>query len=161
MNIVFLLYSFIQKSYAHYPNQAPNTSSVSLAISLGPVMNQSELENGYSFSGGFYTDIPLLETFHITPSTTIYRFNEFSQTNVSLSFKFLVPMQRFDLMTGLTAGLTSSKTIFPHVGFFGGITFPLISNLSWFVSANYLYQFDASTMHNISVNTGPLFRFYR
>src|SRR5688572_568718 len=47
-----------------------------------------------AFSWGFYTDIPLISTFHITPSTIVYRIDPeagggVSATDVSLNFKFM------------------------------------------------------------------------
>ena len=161
MNIfLFALFS-TEQAHAHYPRRNPNASGVALGVSTGPVINLSDKHSEISFSGGFYTDIPLIDTFHITPSTTIYRYKDLSKTDISLSFKFLIPLNNLQLMGGISAGLTSTNNLYPHVGIFAGSSFHVVSNLGWFVNVNYLHQFDDPVVHNVSVTTGPLFRFSR
>ncbi|MEC7988126.1 MAG: hypothetical protein VX278_23370 [Myxococcota bacterium] len=69
------LFVYSTDAAAHFPRQGGNVASpVGLGITSGTVVSTTYRDADYSFSGGFYTDIPLLETFHITPSTTVYRY---------------------------------------------------------------------------------------
>jgi len=153
-----LLILFCSIASAHYPS---NRHGVGLGITTGPVMNSTPEGSEISFSGGFYTNIPLIETFHITPSTTVYRYNGNSTTDISLGFTFIVPLNRYSLMGGIKSGITSDSTLVPHVGLFGGGTFSLVSNIDWFIQGIYLYQFHKTARNSVSVVTGPLFRFSR
>ena len=83
---------FPTAAQAHFPRNAGRglDAPVGLGITSGTVVSTSERDSQFSFSGGFYTDIPLLETFNITPSTTVYRYKGESATDISLNFKFIV-----------------------------------------------------------------------
>ena len=161
MTLLLVLTSLSTTAKAHFPPRNTPGSSVALGITTGPMLNTSSRGTEASFSGGFYTDIPLLDTFHITPSTTVYRTNNQSQTDISINFKFVVPANKFRIMTGISAGLTSNDTLIPHVGVFGGASFHFVSNLDWFVNVSYLHQFSQPTSHSVGITTGPLFRFSR
>ena len=55
-----------QNAYAHFPRQGQGVNSpVGLGLTSGTVVSTTDRASYFSFSGGFYTDIPLLETFHI------------------------------------------------------------------------------------------------
>ena len=158
LSLALLLVS--PSAYAHFPRQGSSwTSPVGLGITSGTVVSTSYRDSYFSFSGGFYTDIPLLETFHITPSTTVYRYKGESATDISLNFKFIVPLEQWEAMGGITAGLTSTDSLVPHVGVFGGVAYNFVSNLDWFVNVGYNHVFLNSASHNVSISTGPLFRF--
>ena len=157
MTLLYLISSF-SSSYAH-PNRNPPVSGVALGVTTGPMFNSSTRGTVFSFTGGFYTDIPLLDTFYFTPSTTIYRYRSWLDLDLSLSFKFVVPVEKIRFMGGISAGLTSSETLLPHVGVFGGASFHFMNNLDWFINTNYLHQFDQPTTHSIAITTGPLFIF--
>ena len=161
MTFLLFLSSFSSIAQAHFPPRNSQGSSVALGITTGPILNTSTRGTEASFSGGFYTDIPLLDTFHITPSTTVYRYNNQSQTDISINFKFVVPANKFKFMGGVTTGLTSNDALVPHVGVFGGASFQFVSNLDWFVNVAYLHQFSQPTSHSVGITTGPLFRFSR
>ena len=45
-----------------------------------------------SFAYGFYVDIPLISTFHITPSSELYKFADQNATDFDLAFKFIIPL---------------------------------------------------------------------
>ena len=150
---------FSSTAQAHPNNYNGRSNPVGLGITAGGMMQNNSATSDISFSGGFYTDIPLLSTFHITPSTTIYRYNGSSTTDVSLNFKFIVPLEKWEAMGGITSGMTSGETLVPHMGAFGGCTYNFVSNLDWFVSAGYNYVFWDDPSHNVTFSTGPLFRF--
>ena len=82
-------------------------------------------------------------------------------TDVSLSFKFIVPLDRVKAAGGITTGLTSTDSLVPHVGVFGGGSYHVVSNLDWFVNVGYNYVFHDDPTNNFYVSTGPLFRFGR
>ena len=121
-----------KNAQAHQYN--PNNS---VGLGLGAGVQLPSAENPYraSEAWGFFTDIPLLETFHVSPSTMVYRLNPKdgspgkSATDISMNFKFIVPIKRVDFMAGVTAGITSTDELKPHVGIIGGTSFNLVSNL--------------------------------
>src|SRR5215467_2034836 len=83
------------------------------------------------FNWGFFVDIPLLYTFHITPSTLVYKMTDNNAANmgayttqatdVSLNFKFIIPVGPIAPFAGVTAGLTSTQHIDPHAGVLAGV----------------------------------------
>lgn len=149
------------------PAQA-QTRSVGLGIGAGVALpNISDIPTDPSFSWGFYTDIPIISTFHITPSTIVYRIDPESSagasaTDVSLNFKFVVPLGPLDLFAGVTAGVTSTNDLDPHVGGLVGGSLNLVSNLDVFVNVNYRLVLEDGNAGNIGtwhIFAGPLFRF--
>lgn len=139
---------------------------IGLGAALGvAVPSRGELSLDPAFAWGFYTDIPLLDTFAITPSTVLYRVDPESgqgaaATDVSLTFKFMIPIGPVEPYAGLTAGVTSSDTLNPHVGGVLGLSINLISNLDVFAQANYrLTIAEGANIGTWHVFVGPLFRF--
>lgn len=140
---------------------------VGLGIAAGVALpnGPGALEIDPAFAWGFYTDIPLVSTFHITPSTTVYRLDPAGQpgdsaTDVSLNFKFVVPLGIIEPFAGITAGVTSAQKLEPHVGGLLGLSINLISNLDVFASLNYrLLIRDGGNVGTWYIFAGPLFRF--
>ena len=141
--------------------------SVGLGLSLGAAFPQGSTESisstdwKTSFNWGFYVNIPLVYTFHLTPSSELYKLNDANATDMSIAFKFIVPLARLDLYAGFVPGLTAvSDLIAPHVGVLAGVSFPLISNLEIFVQAKYNFLFEGGrNMRILHANVGLLFNF--
>ncbi|HUI72574.1 MAG TPA: hypothetical protein VL354_18785, partial [Spirochaetia bacterium] len=110
---------------------------------------------------GFYVDIPLIYTFHITPSAELYKLQDQNTTDIDLAFKFFVPLSGFAIYAGFAPGLTAVTTILdPHIGVLAGATFQLVSNLDAFVQAKYNIVFDGGQYVQIfHANAGILFKF--
>jgi hypothetical protein len=118
-----------------------------------------------AFNWGFYTDIPLLSTFHITPSTMLYNLatpiGVQAATDVSLNFKFMIPIGPLDLFAAATVGVTSRDRIDPHVGGLAGASINIISNIDLFVQLGYkIVIADGGNIKDFQASAGPLFRFY-
>jgi hypothetical protein len=145
----------------------PSATSVGLGFSFGaafPVGSTTNIPNvdgGPSFNWGFYVNIPLISTFHIAPSSELYKFDTQNATDIDLAFKFIVPLGDFDVYAGLSPGLTTvTDVLAPHVGLLGGAAFRLISNLDAFVQAKYAILFEGSrNMGVFHLNAGVLFAF--
>jgi hypothetical protein len=143
----------------------PSATSVGLGFFLGAALPQGSTTDipsaGTSFDWGFYVNIPLISTFHIAPSTELYKFGNQNATDVDLAFKFIVPLADFDLYAGLSPGLTTVADVMaPHVGVLGGAAFRLISNLDAFVQARYNVLFEGNrNMGIFHLNAGILFAF--
>jgi hypothetical protein len=141
--------------------------SVGLGISTGVTFPQGDTPSISStdwktaLNWGFYVNIPLIYTFHITPSSELYKFDDQNATDMAIAFKFIVPFSRFDFYVGFVPGLTAvgSVTAF-HVGFLFGGNFPLVSNLDFFVQGKYKFLFEeGENLRVLHVNVGILFNF--
>jgi hypothetical protein len=144
----------------------PSATSVGLGFSFGAAFPQGSTANipsgaGPSFNWGFYVNIPLISTFHITPSSELYKFGSQNAPDVDLAFKFIVPLEGFDIYAGLSPGLTTEADVLaPHVGLLGGAAFRLVSNLDAFVQAKYNVLFEGSrNMGIFHLNAGIIFAF--
>jgi hypothetical protein len=153
-------------SFVVLPLSAQGKGNASLGISLGAAIPGAATANVpsdglMSFNWGFYVNLPLLETFHLTPSSELYKFGNQNATDFDMAFKFIVPLQSFALYVGLSPGLTAvSALIAPHIGVLGGASFNLVSNLDAFVQAKYDFIFDGNQNTNVlHVNGGVLFNF--
>jgi hypothetical protein len=139
--------------------------SVGLGVSIGaalPYGNTQDIGNSdgtLSFDWGFYVDIPLLDTFKLSPSAELYKLSSQNATDFDLAFKFVVPLHTFDLSLGFAPGLTAVKNItVPHLGILAGSSFKLVSNLSVLVQAKYDFIFEGGeNMSALHLNTGILF----
>ena len=144
-----------------------SASSVGLGVAAGLAFPQgstvgiASTDWQTSFNWGFYVNIPLISTFHLTPSAELYRFEDQNATDFDLAFKFIVPLPRFDLYAGLVPGLTAVGAVTaPHVGILGGGAFRLVANLDMFVQAKYMWLFEGGgNLRVLHVNTGILFVF--
>jgi hypothetical protein len=144
-----------------------SASSVGLGVAVGLAFPQGSTDNiastdwQTSFNWGFYVNIPIISTLHLTPSSELYRLNDVNATDFSLAFKFIVPLPRFDLYVGLVPGLTAvgSRTA-PNVGILAGGSFRLVGNLDLFVQGKYDWIFESGdNLRVLHVNTGILFLF--
>ena len=141
--------------------------SVGLGISVGAVFPQGNTDSisstdwKTSLNWGFYVNIPLIYTFHLTPSSELYKFDGQNATDMSIAFKFIVPLSRFDLYAGFVPGLTAVTDVTaPHVGVLVGGNFPLISNLDVFIQGKYKFLFEGGdNLRVLHANVGVLFNF--
>jgi len=135
--------------------------SVGLALPQGSTVNIPNTSGLPSFNWGFYVDIPLISTFHITPSSELYQFQATNATDVDIAFKFIVPISSIDIFAGLAPGLTAvGQVLDAHVGILGGASLRLVSNLSAFAQAKYTVIFDGNeNVQVFHVNAGILFAF--
>ena len=145
-------------------------SSVGLGVSIGvsfPEGKETEevpVEDwAASFNWGFYVNIPLIYTFHITPMAELYKFGNQNATDIALGFKFIIPAWVLDLYIGFVPGLTTvGEVTAPHVGGVAGCAFNLFSNLDLFIEAKYKVMFNLEEDTNITVlhaNAGILYHF--
>ena len=141
-------------------------SGVGLGFSVGgamPTGNPAGIPASglVSFDYGFYVDIPLISTFHITPSSELYRFADQNVTDFDLAFKFIIPLASMDIFAGIVPGLTAvSSTLDLHLGALVGASFTLVSNLSAFVQGKWDFLFDpAQNVSVFHVTAGILFAF--
>src|SRR5271157_298404 len=135
--------------------------SLGAALAEGSTPNIPSSDGSTSFNWGFYVDIPLLYTFHITPSSELYRLQDQNATDIDLAFKFIVPLSGFAIYAGFTPGLTAvSNVMDPHVGILAGATFQLVSNLDVFFQGKYNIVFDGGqNLQIVHANAGILFKF--
>jgi hypothetical protein len=132
------------------------------------VVTGAENISKVAFNWGFYTDIPLLSTFHLTPSTLLYHLTpdtpgarDIPATDVSLSFKFMIPLGPVEPFAGVTAGVTSTDHLDPHVGLLGGVSVNILANIDIFAQVSYkLILADGGNIKNFQAFAGPLFRFW-
>jgi len=141
--------------------------SVGLGISAGVTLPQGDTAGipstdwKMALNWGFYVNIPLIYTFHLTPSSELYKFEDQNATDMSIAFKFIVPLYRFDLYAGFVPGLTTvGETKAFHVGLLVGGNFPLVSNLDFFVQGKYKWLFEGGeNLRVLHANVGILFNF--
>jgi hypothetical protein len=141
--------------------------SVGLGVAIGMAFPQGDTAKiastdwQPSLNWGFYVNIPIISTLHLTPSSELYKFDSQSATDMSLAFKFIVPLSRFDLYAGFVPGLTAvGSVVAPHVGILGGFAMPLVSNLDLFVQGKYKWVFQgAENLRVFHMNAGVLFNF--
>ena len=132
-----------------------------LAFPSGATAEVPNPDNDASFNWGFFVNIPIISTLHLTPSAELYRLGGTNATDFDLAVKLIVPLQRFDLYAGLVPGLTAvSDVTAPHVGVLGGASFPLVGNLDLYVQAKYNWIFQGGqNLRVLHANTGILFIF--
>jgi|GEM_PF-1191961 len=113
---------------------------------------------------GFFVDLPLTSTFYISPETVFYRYNIISGgdsdgdygsgiTDLSLNFKFIVPLGKSKLSFAMRGGATNgirSESGFPmtvHFGFSAGYMYNFISNLAF--TTKVMWTFMPSEQGNL------------
>lgn len=118
-----------------------------------------------TFAWGFFVDLPLISHFYVTPSAILYELDPrdaggTAAADVSMSFKFGLPIDAFELYAALTTGLTSADEIDVHFGGLGGASFQLLDNLDVFVQVTYrVILADVGNVQNLQAFVGPSFRF--
>jgi len=144
-----------------------SATSVGLGVAVGLAFPQGSTDAitstdwQASFNWGFYVNLPIISTLHLTPSAELYRLDGANATDFSLAFKFIVPLTRFDLYVGLVPGLTAvgSQTA-PNLGLLAGGSFRLVGNLDLFVQGKYDWVFNSGgSLRVLHANTGILFLF--
>jgi hypothetical protein len=141
--------------------------SVGLGVSLGAAFPSGStsriatVSGEASFDWGFYVNIPLIYTFHLTPSSELYKLGAQNATDMDLAFKFIVPLSRFSLYGGVAPGLTTTGEVTAmHVGLLAGASFNLVSNLDAFAQAKYQWVFEGNqNLRVLHLNAGMLFNF--
>jgi hypothetical protein len=141
--------------------------SVGLGIAVGATFPQGDTDKISStdwktnLNWGFYVNIPLIYTFHLTPSSELYKFEDQNAMDMSIAFKFVVPLSTFALYAGFVPGVTAvTDVIAPHIGILVGGNFALISNLDIFVQGKYKFLFEGDeNIRVLHVNAGILFNF--
>ncbi len=154
----------VEEAHAH--NRA---QGVGLGVAAG--VNLADADNidlDTSFSWGFFVDIPLIETFYITPAATLYQIDNGdgesqSITDIDLNFKFIVPVGALSFGIGGTFGLTTGLGDYqPHYGGLGYVGFNIVSNLDLFAMVQYkrlTTNNDLPDYNNIHIYGGTMFRF--
>jgi hypothetical protein len=165
---MFMLFVMIAMLIAAAPIYSQSSGdSVGLGISAGVTLPKGSTANipstdlKMALNWGFYVNIPLIYTFHLTPSSELYKFENQNATDMSIAFKFIVPLNRFDLYAGFVPGLTTvGETTAFHVGVLAGGNFPLISNLDLFIQGKYKWLFEGGeNIRVLHANVGILFNF--
>ena len=171
MNRLVLVFSMVAAISAwSWDARAGDPRGVGLGVAAGVNIAEADsIDLETSFSWGFFVDIPLLETFYITPSATVYQLRQANNqpidsiTDIDLNFKFLVPLGRVQVGAGITAGITTGfGTYQPHVGALGYFGLKLAGNFDIFALLQYkrLTTGDNIPDYNaFHIFAGPMFRF--
>jgi len=132
-----------------------------VAFPAGSTPDISSTDWRGSFNWGFYVNIPLIYTFHLTPTAELYKFGDQNATDMAIAFKFIVPLSRFDLYAGAVPGLTAVGDVTAaHLGLLAGTSFQLVSNLDVFVQGKYKWLFQGQeNLRVFHLNAGVLFNF--
>jgi hypothetical protein len=135
--------------------------AVGVAFPAGSTPGIPSSDWSASFNWGFYVNIPLIYSFHLTPSAELYKFADQNATDMAIAFKFIVPLSRFDLYAGAVPGLTAVGDVTAaHVGVLAGTSFRLTSNLDVFVQGKYKWVFQGEqNIRVLHANAGLLFNF--
>lgn len=125
----------------------------------------SQVDAGQSFAWGFFVDIPLLDTFYISPAAMLYEFNlgqgHVPITDIDLNFKFIVPISLVRLGVGATFGLTAAGMKYGmHVGGLGFFSVNLLANLDAFLMLQYKKIIrDGGNLDDLHGYAGAMFHF--
>lgn len=142
---------------------------VGIGVAGGFAWSPDQLDNsenvGAGYGWGFFVDIPLTDTFYISPATTIYELKLGDErkpvTDIDLNFKFMIPLNRMKLALGVTAGVTIAEEKYHgHWGALGYLSYNLVSNIDIFVMTQYKQLVrtgkEINDLHNY---LGFMFRF--
>jgi hypothetical protein len=149
------------------PAAQAQSGPIGLGIALGaafPAGRTPEIQSTDwrgSFNWGFYVNIPLIYTFHLTPSAELYKLDDQNATDMAIAFKFIVPLSRFSVYAGAVPGLTAVGGVTAaHVGVLAGSSLQLVSNLDLFVQGKYKWLFQGEqNIRVLHLNAGLLFNF--
>ncbi|MEE8409372.1 MAG: hypothetical protein V3T05_07190 [Myxococcota bacterium] len=150
----------------------PDAKGVGLGVAVGfdyqrgvGIDGSVDVGTNQSFAWGFFVDIPLLETFYITPAAMLYEIDlgdgKQAVTDVDINFKFIVPLGRARVGAGFIAGLTTG--LGDYLGHYGGLgffSFKLVSNLDAFAMVQFKRLAHGSVNYdNIHGYLGAMFIF--
>jgi len=142
--------------------------NVGLGVALGGAYSPTEIQEvqiGSSFGLAFFVDIPLLETFYISPSTTLRTANlgegKDPATDIDLNFKFIVPLGKLSVGAGVLGGITAADSFYGHYGALGHLSFNPVSNLEVFVLGQFkqLMHETGKPVNDLHLYAGTMFRF--
>ncbi len=144
-----------------------SATPVSLGVFVGAAFPQGntstfpDADATTSFNWGFYVNIPLAQTFAITPSAELYKLGQQNATDFDIAFKFIVPVNKWSFYAGFSPGLTAgNEVIDPHIGLLAGAGMNLVSNIDAFAQVKYAFIFDGSeNLRALHVNAGLIFNF--
>ncbi len=134
--------------------QATAQQDVGLSVHVGAAFphGSGDSENGDSkityeewapsFNYGFSVDIPLVETFRLSPFAELYRLNDQNVTDMGIGFNLTVPADQIRFYAGFVPGISAvgDQTLL-HLGVEAGTAFPLVANLELFTAAKYKFIF--------------------
>jgi hypothetical protein len=151
-----------------------HTRDVGLGVAAGLSFSPTEVQSarsveatrvGEGFTWGFFVDIPLLETFYLSPAAMLYELDlgngRKPVTDIDLNFKFIVPLSAARIGTGFNIGLTNSEQEYQaHVGALGYFAWNFLSNLDVFVLVTYkrLFRDPGPDIDNLHTHAGVMFR---
>lgn len=150
-----------------------NAKGVGIGVAGGLAWSADELEHtdgtrsdvGSGSAWGFFVDIPLTDTFYLSPATTIYELNLGDEkkpvTDIDLNFKFMIPLNKMKLALGVTAGVTIAEEKYHgHWGVLGYFSYNLLSNIDIFVMTQYKQLVrTGKEINNLHNYLGFMFRF--
>ena len=143
---------------------------VGLGVAAGAAWSGTELEgfddrDATGLSWGFFVDIPLLNTFYISPAATIYELDlgkgKKPVTDIDLNFKFIVPLYPLKIGAGVTAGITVAEEAYnSHMGLLGYVSYNLVQNLDVFAMTQYKRLIrEGQEVDDMHMFAGTMFRF--
>jgi len=120
------------------------------------ILPGGKLDPSYDF--GFFVDLPLINTFHLTPSAEVYRIGGDPTTDLALAFKFVVPMGRLKPYAAIAPGLTTFREHMDfHLAGAVGLYFHLVANLSLLAQVEYKRMMvEPDDVGDIDVGSGSL-----
>jgi len=150
-------------------NVLADSKGVGLGVAGGASFSPNQVSGtnvhgGTSEAWGFFVDIPLLPTFYIAPSTTLYQVNlgngKKPVTDLDMAFKFIVPFTIFKAGAGVLVGTTTTEANYKgHYGALGFFSASLLPNLEAFGMVQYKRWMSDPAMDNVQVLAGGMFRF--
>ena len=148
-------------------NAFAHARNVGLGVAVGGTYSPTQLNTidvGSGFGWGFFVDIPLLDTFVISPAAMLRESNfgggKRPVTDIDLNFKFIVPMGKMKLGVGVLGGITSADKFYGHYGALGYWSIQAVSNLDIFLLGQYkqtLHQ--TKQIDDLHIYAGGMFRF--
>ncbi len=155
--------------------EGPSNKQVGVGLVAGAAFPFANNEDyAITESWGFYVDIPVISTFHISPATTLYRLDHKKNgdignkgiTDISLNFKFVIPLPGWKIWLAALMGISNGHFkngdfIQPHVGGNTGFSYRVVSNLDILLSAQYklIIDGDQRNINMIQSMAGLQFNF--
>lgn len=149
------------------PLSAQSEGTVGLGVFFGVAFPQGSSTDvpstdwAISANGGYYVNIPLISTFHLTPSSELYKIGAANATDFSLACNFIVPLSDLRIFVGFVPGITAVREKLDiHVGALGGFSLNIVSNLDLFAQVKYIFIFEGNqNIRVLHANAGILFNF--